>query len=136
MAARPLTQIATVGELDIHPPVYFYVLHAWLRAAGNSAFAIRFLSTWFGVLLIALMAALGRRVAGSWGGVGAALGAAFLPFLLGEAQEARMYTMVLAWLVTAAARTDSGWPRYRTRPSGEGDGCTGSCPPSSPPWHC
>ena len=33
--------------------------------------------------------------------VGAALGAAFLPFLLGEAQETRMYTVTLVWLACA-----------------------------------
>ena len=45
------------------------------------------MSLWFGVLLVPLMAVLGRRVGGRWMGLGAALGAAVLPFLLGEAQE-------------------------------------------------
>ena len=59
------------------------------------------MSLWFGVLLVPLMAALGRRVGGRWTGLGAALGAAFLPFLLGEAQETRMYTVALVWLACA-----------------------------------
>jgi hypothetical protein len=62
-------QIATAGELDIHPPVYFYTLHGWMAVARMSAFALRFLSTWFGVLLVGLMYALGHRSAGVWGGV-------------------------------------------------------------------
>lgn len=126
VAARPVVQIATAGELDIHPPLYFYVLHGWLGLSGHAAapsgqdagqdagplaFAVRFLSLWFGVLFVALMYALGRRAAmhGAaihgggrfWTGLGAAVGAAFLPFLLGEAQEARMYTMALVWLAAA-----------------------------------
>ena len=109
VAGRALTQIATAPELDIHPPVYFYLLHGWLAAAGpntdqlpgQGAFAARFMSLWFGVLLVPLMAALGRRVGGRWTGLGAALGAAFLPFLLGEAQETRMYTVTLVWLACA-----------------------------------
>ena len=36
VAGRALTQIATARELDIHPPVYFYLLHGWLTAAGPS----------------------------------------------------------------------------------------------------
>ena len=102
VAARPVAEIATAGELDIHPPVYFYLLHGWMGWVGGSAFAIRFLSAWFGVLFIALMYALGRRTGGPWAGAGTAIAAAFLPFLLGEAQEARMYTMTLAWLAAAA----------------------------------
>ena len=109
VAGRALAQIATAPELDIHPPVYFYLLHGWLAAAGpradqlpgQGAFAARFMSLWFGVLLVPLIAALGRRVGGRWTGLGAAVGAAFLPFLLGEAQETRMYTVTLVWLACA-----------------------------------
>jgi mannosyltransferase len=109
VAGRALAQIATAPELDIHPPVYFYLLHGWLAGAGpntyqlpgQGTFAARFMSLWFGVLLVPLMAALGRRVGGRWTGLGAALGAAFLPFLLGEAQETRMYTVTLVWLACA-----------------------------------
>ena len=113
VASRALAQIATARELDIHPPIYFYMLHGWLAAAGprgdqlpgQGAFGARFLSLWFGVLLVPLMAALGaalgHRVGGRWTALGAALGAAFLPFLLGEGQETRMYTVALVWLVCA-----------------------------------
>ncbi len=105
VAARAWTQIATAGELDIHPPVYFYLLHAWMALAGQTAFAIRLLSTAFGIVFVALMARLGRQVGGFWVGFFAALAAAGLPFLLGEAQEARMYTMVLVGSRPQAARS-------------------------------
>ncbi len=132
VAGRPLAQIATAGELDIHPPVYFYLLHSWLRLTGNSAapsgqdaFAVRFLSLWFGVLFIALMYALGRRVEGFWAGLGAALTAAFLPFLLGEAQEVRMYTVALVWLAAASLAV------LRADARGQGSGVRGQSGPIS-----
>jgi mannosyltransferase len=127
VAARPVTEIATAGELDIHPPVYFYLLHGWMGLARDTAFAIRFLSTWFGVLFIALMYTLGRRTGGLWAGVGTALAAAFLPFLLGEAQEGRMYTMALAWLA-ATALALAGFERIAQHPERE-DGSTSSTRP-------
>ncbi|MCX7852519.1 MAG: glycosyltransferase family 39 protein [Caldilineales bacterium] len=102
VAARPLAQIAVAGELDAHPPLYFYLLHGWWRLVrhgpaptGADAFAVRFLSLSFGVLLVPFLAALGRRLGGPWVGTGAAVAAAALPFLVGEAQETRMYTMLL-----------------------------------------
>ncbi len=135
VAARPVAQIATAGELDIHPPLYFYLLHGWLKLSGHAAapggqdaFAVRFLSLWFGVLFVALIYALGRRTAmygggRFWGGVGAALGASFLPFLLGEAQEARMYTMTLVWLAAAGlAVLRAGSSSQETGDRGQGSG--------------
>ena len=134
VAGRASAQIATAPELDIHPPVYFYLLHGWLAAAGpntdqlpgQGAFAARFMSLWFGVLLVPLMAALGRRVGGRWTGLGAALGAAFLPFLLGEAQETRMYTVTLVWLACAGLALLRTEDRGRDQESGVRGQVTGT----------
>ena len=103
VATRPLAQVAIAPELDIHPPLYFYTLHAWTRIAGESRFATRFLSAWFGVLAAALSFQLGRRLIRRWGwlaGTLALLIAAFAPYALAEAQETRMYTM--SWALLAA----------------------------------
>ena len=103
VATRPLGEVAMAPELDIHPPLYFYTLHAWTALAGSSRFATRFLSVWFGVLAAALTFQLGRRLTPgqSWlGGTLALLVAAFAPYALAEAQETRMYTM--SWALLAA----------------------------------
>ena len=103
VATRPLAEIATAPELDIHPPLYFYALHAWTRVAGASAFATRFLSLWFGMLTVALVFQLGRKIVPGQGrdaGMLALILAAFAAYGLAEAQETRMYTM--AWALLAA----------------------------------
>ena len=103
VATRPLPQIATAPELDIHPPLYFYTLHAWTRVAGTSPFATRFLSVWFGMLTVALTFQLGRRLTPGFGrdvGMMALMLAAAAPYALAEAQETRMYTM--SWALLAA----------------------------------
>lgn len=119
VALRPIAQIATAPELDIHPPVYFWMLHGWGRLAGlppmmqrtfppqQLAFLSRFLSVWMGVASVALLYGLVRRVAHqtkapSSSALWAASVGALSPFWLSESQETRMYTLEFALLLAAA----------------------------------
>jgi mannosyltransferase len=79
-----------------HVPGYFVLLHFWMGLTGTSDFALRYLSLWPSVLVIALAyrlaADLGSRPAGL---IGALLLACNF-FQLWYAQEARMYSWLLA----------------------------------------
>lgn len=94
-ASRPLEAIASAPELDIHPPFYFHLLHFWIGVVGTSEFVVRFFSLWFGVALVPVALRLGTylkdRTVGWW----AAFLVALSPFLVDEAQQARMYTLLL-----------------------------------------
>lgn len=79
---------------DIHPPLYFLLLRAWVLFVGSSAWATRFLSALLGTLCVLLLYQLGRRLADSITGGLAALILALSPFLLHHAQEGRMYALV------------------------------------------
>ncbi|MBI3741118.1 MAG: glycosyltransferase family 39 protein [Chloroflexi bacterium] len=94
-ASRPLAQIATAPELDIHPPLYFYLLHFWIGVAGLSEFATRFFSLGFGVATVALAFRLGAYVANRRAGLWAVLITALAPLFVDEAQQIRMYTLVI-----------------------------------------
>ncbi len=87
---------------DIHPPLYYALLHFWIGLAGDGEFAANFLSLIFGVMLIPMVyraaRALGYRRAGLW----AAFLAAISPYHIWYAQEVRMYTLG-AWLGLMAA---------------------------------
>ncbi|MBN1812974.1 MAG: glycosyltransferase family 39 protein [Anaerolineae bacterium] len=80
---------------DLHPPLYFLMMHFWIRVAGRSEFALRFPSVVAATLTLPLLYALARRLLNAEAGIWAALLGAFSPFYLWYAQEARMYTWIV-----------------------------------------
>lgn len=76
VARRALSAIATSPELDIHPPLYYYLLHGWMWLVGESPFAVRLLSTAFGLLTLPVLYQLGRVMGGRLAGMLAAVVAA------------------------------------------------------------
>ena len=47
---------------DLHPPLYFLMMHFWIRMAGESEFALRFPSAVAATLALPLLYALARRL--------------------------------------------------------------------------
>jgi len=94
MAPRDIVDITIRSGADIHPPLYYYLLHFWSQLTGTSELALRWLSLIFGVLTVPLAYLLGRRLFNMQVGFFAALFAAISPFLVYYSQEARMYSQV------------------------------------------
>ncbi len=97
LAQKSLSALTTHTARDIHPPLYYYLLHFWVRLAGRSEFSLAFLSLTFGTLLIALLFLLGRRLYGTQAALLGSLLLAFTPFNLWYSQEVRMYTLGAFW---------------------------------------
>lgn len=95
-AARSLPEIADNAARDIHPPLYYSLLHFWVKSFGDGEVAVRSLSAILGVLLVGLVFLLGRRLAGESVGLAAAFVAALSPFQVYYSQEARMYILLAA----------------------------------------
>src|SRR5512141_3485588 len=55
LARQDLAALTRHTAGDIHPPLYYYLLHFWGNLAGWSEFSAAFLSLFFGMLLIALV---------------------------------------------------------------------------------
>lgn len=96
---EPFDQIvrSTIALREPHPVASYFLQKAWFALAGHSEFALRFLSLWFGVLAVALLYRLGRRL--ELGRQAAALAAGLLalsPYAIWHSQDARMYSMSLA----------------------------------------
>ena len=62
LAHFDLAQITARTAADIQPPLYYFLLHFWIALAGDSEFALRFLSLIFGALTIPLMFVIARRL--------------------------------------------------------------------------
>jgi len=99
LAGRDLITITRNAAHDIHPPLYYYLLHFWTILLGASEFAVRSLSAMTGTLLVALTFLLGRRLFSAEVGLVAALLSAVSPFQVYYSQETRMY--ILAALLGA-----------------------------------
>lgn len=99
LAAKPLAAMWAHTARDIHPPLYYALLHLWTSLAGRTEFALAFLSLFCGVVAVALSAHLGRRSFGPGAGSLAALLAAFSPLAVWYGQEVRMYTLGICWLL-------------------------------------
>jgi len=93
-ALRDLPAIVDNAARDIHPPLYYILLHFWVIPFGTSEAAVRALSALLGVALVALCYLLGTEIAGRRTGIVAALVATLNPFQVYYAQEARMYMLM------------------------------------------
>jgi hypothetical protein len=92
LSQKDLAWIALRTAADEHPPLYYWKLHFWDVLAGTDAFAGRFISLAFGVLTIALLYRIGKRVGGAWIGVLAALFLAVARFHIWWSQDIKNYT--------------------------------------------
>ena len=106
---KPLAQMwHETLTVEPNPPLLYFALRGWIALAGDSEFATRFFSAWFGVLCVALTYRLAREIFGKPYGNrepahidaqanAIAFLAAFLitinPYQIWHSQDVRNYTM-------------------------------------------
>jgi hypothetical protein len=81
-------------KADVHPPIYFQILHSWIRLFGTGERAVRSLSGLFYILSVFAVYGIGREL---YGGKTALLCAAIYlssPLAILAAQFARMYSLL------------------------------------------
>lgn len=76
-----------------NPPLYNFLLNFWVKAFGDSEFAIRFPSAVFGALSISLVYLIGKKYVSRRVGILAAILIIGNPFYLAYSQEARVYSL-------------------------------------------
>lgn len=83
---------------DVHPPLYFWLLKPWVMLMGEGEFAARFLSVIWGMLTVALIYPLAKRLIDRQVAVLATILLATARFHVWWSQEMRMYILA-AFLV-------------------------------------
>jgi 4-amino-4-deoxy-L-arabinose transferase-like glycosyltransferase len=93
-AGMPVASMIKETAEDIHPPLYYALLHFWQGGAGSSPLAARLFSVFVGVLTVLLVFRVARHLGGMRLAVLAGLFAAVSPFQVYYSQEVRMYALV------------------------------------------
>lgn len=111
VARQSVTEIVYQTGHDVHPPVYFWLLHFWEEAAGDSEFALRAFSGVLGTVAIAAVYLLGRQVANPQTGFLAALFLTVSRFHIIWSQEIRMYALAGLLAILGAWAAMRVWDR-------------------------
>lgn len=92
----PMGIINNLLNLDLqHTPLYFFLLHFWMKIFGTNEIAIRSLSVIFGILTVPLVYIVSKKITSKRIAVFSTLVAAISPLLVFFSVEARMYPIVV-----------------------------------------
>jgi uncharacterized membrane protein len=89
-----LSGIIEITGKDVHPPLYYFALHYWMKLFGDSEAATRLLSALFGILALPVIYKLAALMFDRSTGLLAAGLLALSRFHLEFSQEARMYSLL------------------------------------------
>src|SRR4051812_46099372 len=108
IARLPLHDMFDALKRDGHPPLYYLLLHVWMKAFGEGDHAVRSLSGFCSVATLPLAWLAGRRFGGRATAIALVVLLATNPFAIRYATEARMYALVTllvvaGWLSIQAA---------------------------------
>lgn len=101
MSTHPPARIWSLSGADVHPPLYYYCLRAWIGLFGSELVSMRALSAWTGVIAVGLGMWLTRLLATRRATLFAGIFLALLPIAIRYSHEMRMYTLLSVWMTGA-----------------------------------
>ncbi len=94
IARLGLSEIISLAATDVHPPLYYLLLHFWTRLFGETESAVRLLSVVFSVLTVLVIYHLALTLFDRRTAIVTALLTALSPLQVFYAQETRMYAQL------------------------------------------
>ncbi|MFN8534688.1 MAG: glycosyltransferase family 39 protein [Dehalococcoidia bacterium] len=106
-------ETAQLTAIDIHPPLYYWLLQLWTWLVGWNDISVRLFSVVIGTATVALLMRFGSEAFGRRAGALAAAALAISPLHVTYSVEVRMYALLALFATTA---TWAWWllPRRRT----------------------
>jgi len=95
LAIKPVWQIVTIVSRDTSPPLYYLLLHFWMKIFGHGEVSIRLLSFLFFCATCFFVYLLGKHLWDKKTAMIAAILTFLNPFLFQYAFEGRMYSLLL-----------------------------------------
>ncbi|MBW8878324.1 MAG: glycosyltransferase family 39 protein [Acidobacteria bacterium] len=86
---------------DLHPPLSYLLFLPWVALFGTAEAAVRSLPMLLGLVSVALLGLVGRRIGGVWVGLAGAAFLAFNPLHIAYSQEARPYALAVTLTIAA-----------------------------------
>jgi uncharacterized membrane protein len=114
-ATGSVSQLIAASIQDFHPPLYFLMLKGWLAVAGESDYALRFLSIAASWLSLAVCYRLGRLWGNRWLAILMTGLCGFSPMLVLFGRMARYYSiatllgLALTYVLFRLLREDGHW---------------------------
>jgi mannosyltransferase len=112
IASHPLSQLPRLLRHDGSPPLFYVLLHFWMKVFGRSEVATHLLPLLISLLAIPVGYWAGRELFDRRAGLAAAALLATNPFLNWYSTETRMYTLLV---VVALVAPTLAWRAYRDR---------------------
>jgi len=114
LAKMPPAQILLHVSRDVHPPLYYLLLHYWMAMFGDGLLAVRGLSVVCGSLAVVVAMLIAARLANRRAAFIVGVLMALLPVAVRYSQETRMYAL-LGLLLLAATLMLLQWVEQPTR---------------------
>jgi 4-amino-4-deoxy-L-arabinose transferase-like glycosyltransferase len=112
----PLAKLIPFAAGDVHPLLYYLLLHPWVQLVGDASAQLRLFSVLLNIAAMVAMVALAYRILGRTSGSLAAVLFAFSPMLLVYSLEARGYMLLVLlfvcllhahWMAVVEGRTSN-----------------------------
>lgn len=92
--AFPFGILNTIFNQDIHAPLYFFILHFWMKLFGESDVILRLLSVIFGIINIPVGYFIGKKLLSKKLGLIIAAFISFSGLLIYYSQEVKFYSLL------------------------------------------